>query len=79
MSNDKGVLGYFYDLLACGPLEGSSVDELPSIAVTCSPFGIACRARIFGFLVVHGERDGASVANGHKSQSPHEGSNWYNI
>ncbi len=85
ISNDKGVLGCFYDLLACGPLESSTVDVVadlpPSIAVTCAPssFGIAYRARIVGFLVVHGEQDVASVTDGHKSQSPQDESNWYNI
>jgi hypothetical protein len=37
------------------------------------------RARMVGFLVVHGERDGASVTDGHKSQSSQDGSNWYTI
>ena len=68
-----------YELLACGPLESSTVDVPPSIAVTSAPLGIAYRARIVGFLVAHGERDGASVADGHKSQSPQDGSNGYNI
>jgi hypothetical protein len=62
-------MGCFYDLLACGPLEGSTVDVPPSIAVTCAPFGIAYSARIVGFLVAHGERDSASVTDGHNSQS----------
>ncbi len=62
-------MGCFYDLLACGPLEGSTVDVPPSIAVACVPFGIAYRARIIGFLVAHGGLDGASVTDGHKSQS----------
>jgi hypothetical protein len=65
-------MGCFYDLLACVPLEGSTVDVPPSIAVTCAPFGIAYRARIVGFLVAHGEWDGASVTS-------QDGSNWYNI
>jgi hypothetical protein len=78
-SNDKGVMGCFYDLLACGPLEGSTVDVPSSIAVVCAPFGIVYRARIVGFLVAHGERDGASVTDRHKSQSSQDGSNWYNI
>ena len=69
----------FYELLACGPLESSTVDVPPSIAVTSAPHGIAYRARIVGFLVAHGERDGASVTDGHKSQSPQDGSNWNNI
>ena len=68
-------MGCFYDLLACGSLEGSIVDLPPSIAVACAPFGIAYRARIVGFLVAHGERDGASVTYGHKSQSYQDGSN----
>ena len=72
-------MGCFYDLLACGPLEGSTVDVPPSIAFACAPFGIAYRARIVGFLAAHGERDGASVTDGHKSQSSQDGSNWYNI
>ena len=42
-------------------------------------FGIAYRARIVGFLVAHGERDGASVTDWHQSQSSQDGSNWYNI
>jgi hypothetical protein len=75
MSHDKGVLGCFYDLLACGPLEGGTVDVPPSIAASCAPVGIAYSARIVGFLVAHGEWD----ADGHKSQSTQDGSNWYNI
>ena len=72
-------MGCFYDLLVCGSLEGRSGDVPPSIAVACAPFGIAYRARIVGFLVAHGERDSASVADGHKSQSSQDGSNLYNI
>jgi hypothetical protein len=72
-------MGCFYDLLACGPLEGSTDDVPPSIAVTCALFGITYCARIVGFLVAHGERDGASVTDGHKNQSPQDGSNWYKI
>ena len=79
MSNDNGVLGFIYELLACGPLEISTVDVPPSIAVISAPLGIAYRARIVGFLDAHGERDGASVTDGHKSQSPQDGSNGYNI
>jgi len=60
----------FYELLACGPLESSTVDVPPSIAVTSAPLGIAYRARIVGFLVAHGERDGASVTDGHKASLP---------
>jgi hypothetical protein len=79
MSNDKGVLGCFYELLACGPLEGSTVDVTPSMAVTIIPLRIAYRARKVGLLVAHVERDGASVADGHKIQSPQDGRNGYNI
>jgi hypothetical protein len=70
-----GTLGCFYYSLACGPLKGITVDVPPLIAVTCAPFGIAYHARIVGFLVAHEERDGASVADGHKSQSPQDGRN----
>ena len=62
----------FYELLAGGPLEGSTVDVPPSIAVTSAPLGVADCARKVGFLVAHGERDGASVADRHKSQSPQD-------
>ena len=57
----------FYELLACGPLESSTVDVPPSIAVASVPLGIAYRARKVGFLVAHRERDGASFTDGHKS------------
>jgi hypothetical protein len=42
MSNDKGVLGCFYELLAGGllVLEGSTVDVPPSIAVTSAFVGV---------------------------------------
>jgi hypothetical protein len=75
----KEFWAFFIYLLACGPPEGSTVFAPPSIAVTCAPFGIAYRARIVSFLVAHGERDGASVTDRHKSQSSQDGSNWYNI
>jgi hypothetical protein len=75
----KEFLAFFMIFLACGPLEGSTVDVPPSIAVACAPFGIAYRARIVGFLVAHGERDGASVTDWHQSQSSQDGSNWYNV
>ncbi len=65
----------FYKLLACGPLKGSTVDVPPSIAVTSAPLEIACCARKVGFLVAHGEQDGASVADGHRSPSPQDESN----
>jgi hypothetical protein len=74
-----GSWAVIYELLACGPLESSTVDVPPLIAVTSAPLGITYRARIVGFLVAHGERDGASVTDGHKSQSPQDGSNWNNI
>jgi hypothetical protein len=79
MSNDQGVLGCFYELLACGPLEGSTVDVPPSIAVTSAPLEIAYCARKVRFLVAHEEQDGDSVADGHKSQSSQDEKNWYNI
>ncbi len=62
----------FYELLAGGPLEGSTVDVPPSFAVTSAPLGVADCARKVGFLAAHGERDGVSVADRHKSQSPQD-------
>jgi hypothetical protein len=73
MSNDKGVLGCFDDLLACGPLEGGTVDLPTSIAVTCASFGITYSARMVGFLVAHGEWE----ADGHTRQSPQDGGTIY--
>jgi hypothetical protein len=51
----------------------------PSPVAACAPFGIAYRARIVGFLVAHGEWDGASVTRGHKSQSSQDESNWHTM
>ena len=79
LCNEKTVISFFYKLLACGPLESSTVDVPPSIAVTSAPLGVADCARKVGFLVAHGERDGASVADRHKSQSPQDWSNGHNI
>ena len=41
MISSKESWAVIYDLLGCGPLESSTVDVPPSIAVTSTPVGVA--------------------------------------
>ena len=67
------------ELLAGGPLEGSTVqvDVPPSIAVTTVLIRVAGCARKVWFLIAHGERDGSSFTHRHKSQPPQDWSYGY--